>query len=69
MRFEPAKMLLNEQQISDAIAHKVREQGYEVGRITLTCSPHQFNGPDTFSAVVEVDLPGGQFSAKRGGDK
>jgi hypothetical protein len=55
MDFTKATVHLTEDDIKRAIGAVVAEQGWAVGKITLIASPHQYNGPDSFSASVEVE--------------
>lgn len=50
----PATVQLDESQIKEAIDEYVQKHGYEVGKVTISGRNNQLNGPDNFSAVVEV---------------
>lgn len=55
-KFQPATLRLSEPEIKQAIDDYVSKSGWHVAKVTLASHPHQYNGPDTFEAVVEVEL-------------
>jgi hypothetical protein len=56
LQVSPATVHLDERHIRWAIDEYVQKSGYKVGKVTLSATPHQTNGPDSFSAVVEVSF-------------
>ena len=54
MQYKPANVTLVEVEIKIAIDQYVQKMGYDVKKVTLEATPHQRNGPDSFSALVEV---------------
>ncbi len=64
MQYRRATVELNQADIAAAIRDYLRPQGYRPGEVRLVSTPHQRNGPDTFSAVVEVDQVPGTTEAK-----
>ena len=50
----PATVQLNNEQIVEAISRYVAANGYTPSKVTIHCDPHQYNGPDSFRATVEV---------------
>jgi hypothetical protein len=55
LQFKKATVHLSHDDVIEAIRQAVESQGYSCGEVVISCSPHQYNGPDTFSATAEVE--------------
>lgn len=55
MKFSKATVRLEHDDVKEAIRQYVAAQGWHVGAVIIAVDPHQYNGPDTFSATVEVE--------------
>ncbi len=55
MKYLPAKVALEEDQIKEAIREFVKARGYKgVGQVELRTTSDGYKGPDVHSATVEV---------------
>lgn len=57
LRLMPATVRLDHGQVVEAIRAFVEAAGYRPGEVTIQCTPADRNGPDSFSAEVEVNTP------------